>query len=249
MSLLVILLVSVGGFIAGAVDAIAGGGGVINLPILMFTGLPIDLVLGTNKLAGTGGTVLATTKFVRQKRYSNFVFRYNLIFTAIGAGLGALCASYVSADILKSIVSISVIGIAFYFFFKPELGVHSTGPVNPTRFKIILSVVGAFILGFYDGIFGPGTGAFLMFMFIRLLEQDFVLAGGNTKILNLTSNVVALSIFLFNKKIVWSIGIPLALANMVGGYVGAHIAINRGASWVRWIFIVMALVVGIKQIL
>jgi len=248
MSLLIIILVSIGGFVAGAVDAIAGGGGVINLPILMFLGLPIDLVLGTNKLAGTSGTVLATAKFVRNKRYSNFVFRYNLIFTAIGAGLGALSASYVSADILKPIVSISVIGIAIYFFFKPELGVSNTGPANLTKLKLTLSVLGAFILGFYDGIFGPGTGAFLMFMFIRFLGQDFVLAGGNTKILNLTSNIVALSIFIFNKKIVWTVGIPLALANMVGGYVGAHIAINRGSSWVRWIFIVMAIVVGVKQL-
>lgn len=248
MSLLTIILASLGGFLAGTVDAIAGGGGVINLPILMFLGLPIDLVLGTNKLAGTSGTIFAAAKYIREKRYSDFVVRYNLICTALGAGLGALCASYVSTEVLKPLVSISVISIAFYFFFKPELGVN-TAPTNHTKLKLTLSMIGAFGLGFYDGIFGPGTGAFLMFMFIRYLGQDFILAAGNTKILNLTSNIVALSIFLFNQKIVWTIGIPMALANMAGGYIGAHIAINRGSYLVRWIFIVMAIIVGIKQLL
>lgn len=247
MSLITIVLVSIAAFIAGIVDAIAGGGGVINLPTLMFLGLPVDLVLGTNKLVGTSGTIFASANFISKKKYSDFVVKYHLICTCIGAGLGALCASFVSPQILKPVVSVSVIGIALYLFFKPELGVQNKEKDN-SNFKIAITVFGAFALGFYDGIFGPGTGAFLTFMFIKVLGQDFVLAAGNTKILNLASNVVALLIFLINRKVLWTIGIPMAIANMAGGYLGAHIAINKGAKWVRWIFIIMAVVVGIKQL-
>jgi len=199
MDIITISLACIAGLIAGTVDAIAGGGGIINLPTLMFLGLPVDMVLGTNKLLSTSGTVVAATKYIGNKKYSDFVIKYCLICTCIGAGLGALCASYVSPDILKPVVSIAVIGIALYLFFKPEIGVIDYDRKH-TKLKILLTSIGAFALGFYDGLFGPGTGAFLTFMFIRFLGQGFILASGNTKILNLASNIVALSIFLFNKK-------------------------------------------------
>ena len=230
------------------VDAIAGGGGVINLPTLMFLGLPIELVLGTNKLAGTSGTIFAASKFIREKKYSGFVIKYGIIANAIGAAIGSYSISLISPELLKPVISFLVISIALYFFFKPELGVQNTNPVY-TKAKIVISVIGAFLFGFYDGIFGPGTGAFLMFMFIRIIGQDFILSAGNTKVLNLTSNVVSLSIFIFQGNVLWSVGLPMAITGMLGGYLGAKLAIKKGASWVRWIFIVMAVLVGGKLVL
>jgi uncharacterized membrane protein YfcA len=247
MSTFIIVLASIGAFVAGVVDAIAGGGGVINLPILMSFGFPVDFTLGTSKLISTSGTLFASANFIRNKKYSQYVVRYHLICTCVGAALGAFCASYIVPEVLKPIVSVLIIAIALYLFFKPKLGVNQQ-PIVVSRIRNILSIVAVFAIGFYDGIFGPGTGAFLTFMFIKLLGQDFLLAVGNTKILNLASNAVALCIFVFNKKIIWSIGIPMALANMAGGYLGAQIAMRQGAQWVRWIFIVMACVVGVKQL-
>lgn len=242
-----ILLPSVISFIAGLVDAIAGGGGVITLPTLLFLGLPVDIALGTSKLISSSGTTLAATNFIKRGKFSTFVIKYNVICTALGASLGALCVSYLVTDRIKPFISFLIICIALYFYFKPKLGLI-TKDIRPSKIKIFCSAIGAGALGFYDGIFGPGTGAFLSFMFIRLLGQDFVLANGNTKILNLTSNLVALCIFILHGKIAWEIGIPMALANMLGGLVGSNIAIKKGSSWVRWIFIVMALMVGIRQL-
>lgn len=218
------------------------------MPTLMFIGLPIDLVLGTNKLAGTSGTIFAASKFIKSRKYSDFVLKFGIAANAIGAAIGSYSISLISAELLKPVISFLVIGIAIYFFFKPKLGVQTVEPVY-TKVKIAISIIAAFSLGFYDGIFGPGTGAFLMFIFIRVIGQDFILAAGNTKVLNLTSNIVALSIFIFQKKVLWSLGLPMAVAGMLGGHLGAKLAISKGASWVRWIFIVMALLVGAKLVL
>lgn len=248
ISLLTITIACIASFIAGVVDAIAGGGGVITMPTLMFLGYPVDQVIGTNKLISTSGTAFATKNFIKHKHFSDFVVKYNLIFTCIGAVLGASCASFVVEEVLRPIVSVLVIGIALYLFFKPEIGISDQKP-NYSRSRIWASIIGAFGIGFYDGIFGPGTGSFLTFMFLKVLGQNFLLANGNTKILNLTSNVVALLIFIYNKKIIWAIGVPMAIANMFGGYIGSQIAINCGTKWIRWIFIVMAILVGLKQFL
>lgn len=247
MNILIISLACLASLIAGIVDAIAGGGGIITLPTLILLGLPVDFALGTSKLISTSGTSLATSNFIKQKNYSKFVIKYNLLFTCIGAATGAFCASYVKEDILKPIVSFLIISMAIYLFFKPELGT-SDREIKNQKLNFRLSLIGAFAIGFYDGIFGPGTGAFLTFMFVKLLGQNFVLANGNTKVLNLTSNVVALLIFIINRKIIWAIGIPMAFANMLGGYFGSHIAMKKGSKWVRWIFIIMAILVGAKQL-
>jgi len=242
----IIILSSIIAFIAGVVDAIAGGGGVIVLPTLLFLGLPVDMALGTSKLISSSGTLLAATNFIRKKKFSSFVIRYNVTCTALGAGVGALCISFLDTEIIKPFISILIISIALYFFFRPKIGLVSKHE-KPSNIKILFSAIGALAIGFYDGIFGPGTGAFLSFMFIKLLGQDFVLANGNTKVLNLVSNLVALSIFIFYGKIAWEIGIPMACAGMIGGLVGSNIAIKKGSSWVRWIFILMATIVGIRQ--
>jgi uncharacterized membrane protein YfcA len=244
---LLTILSCLGAFVAGFVDAIAGGGGVITLPILFLLGLPVDLALGTNKLISSSGTLLSSLNYIRQKKYSDFVVKYNLVLTCLGAALGAFSISLVNPVFLKPLVSVLVISIALYLFFKPKYGTQKQVAIY-TRSRINLSILAAFLLGFYDGIFGPGTGAFLTFMFLRLFKQEFLLATGNTKILNLASNIVALTIFVVLQKIDWTIGIPMAIANMLGGYFGSQLAIKRGSSWIRWIFIVMAIVVGIRQL-
>lgn len=235
-------------FIAGFVDAIAGGGGVITVPALLFLGLPIDLVLGTSKLISTSGTVVAARKFIIGKQYSPFVLRVALCFTAVGAFVGALTISLFDPAFLKPFISILIVAIAVYFFFKPQLGISIVHEPLDKRRKFFI-LCSALCLGFYDGFFGPGTGTFLMFVFVRFAHQDFLCATGNTKILNLTSNFVSLVVFILAGKIVWHIGVPMAIASMLGGYMGARYAMKKGASLVRWIFIIMAVMVGCKQLL
>ncbi|HMO18591.1 MAG TPA: TSUP family transporter [Oligoflexia bacterium] len=243
-----IIIACIGSFVAGVVDAIAGGGGVITMPVLIFLGYPVDMVLGTNKLISTSGTSFAATNFIRKNHYSDFVLKYNLIFTCIGAAIGASCASLVVEEVLKPIVSVLIIGIALYLFFKPDIGIQDKKLIY-SRYRISATFAASFGIGFYDGIFGPGTGAFLTFMFLKVLGQNFLLANGNTKILNLASNVVSLAIFVYYQKIIWAIGIPMAFCNMLGGIIGSQIAIKRGTKWIRWIFIFMASLVGIRQLL
>lgn len=235
-------------FIAGFVDAIAGGGGVITVPALLILGLPIDQVLGTSKLISTCGTMVAARNFISSKQYSTFVLRTALYYTAVGALIGSLTVALIDPAFLKPFISVLIITIAVYFFLKPQLGIAETIEQldSKKKFFILCAALG---IGFYDGFFGPGTGAFLMFVFVRLAHQDFLRATGNTKILNLTSNVVALIVFILAGKVIWSIGLPMAFANMIGGYFGARYAMQKGASMVRWIFIVMAVIVSAKQLL
>jgi uncharacterized membrane protein YfcA len=238
-----VLIACSAAFIAAVVDAIAGGGGVIVFPTLMFLGLPVELILGTNKFVSTCGTAVATRRYIKTKNYSPFVIRYGIVCTAIGAVLGSYCASLLPSDWLKPLVSTLIILIALYFFFRPQLGVVEREARQGSRYMMITLVAGTAI-GFYDGIFGPGTGAFLIFVFIKVMHHNFVLAAGNTKILNLTSNIAALAVFAAQGQVDWRLGIPMALVGMCGGHVGAHIAISQGASWIRWIFIVMAFAVA-----
>ncbi|MFN8390305.1 MAG: TSUP family transporter [Bdellovibrionota bacterium] len=248
MTLTVTFICCLGGLLAGFVDAIAGGGGIIVLPMLLLTDIPPTLVLGTNKLIGTTGTVMAVWSFVRGGKVNREMVTIAAPFTAVGACLGVFSVALVPPSLIKPAAMALTVVLAVYFFVRPQLGLLGTFTELTPKLRLVL-IVGAFLLGFYDGVFGPGTGAFLTFLFVRLLGLDFVSAAANTKVLNLTSNIVALSLFIARDGVLYSVGLPMAAACMAGGYFGAHFAMRKGAGIVRWLFLVMAVALVIKMLL
>lgn len=231
------------GFLAGFVDAIAGGGGLISLPALSLTGMPMSLVLGTNKLQSSIGTSMAVFKYYRDGLI-NFktVFR-GLLMGFIGACLGAIVANYVPNDFMRFIVPVLMLAVFVFNLLNPKLGVHAG---KKRMSELVFFSIFGFILGFYDAFFGPGTGNFWIIAIVFFLGYTFLEASGYAKVLNLKSNLFSLVIFLWFGKVNILIGLVMAIGQFVGGYFGAHMVILRGSKLVRPFFMT---IVGINIIL
>lgn len=242
-----IFIICTFGFLAAAVDAIAGGGGLISLPALLIVGVPPHLALGTNKFSASMASLNSSITFVRSGKVHIPLVKWQIPFTLIGAFLGAWAVLGVSSAFLSKAVLILILLVGIYTMLHKTLGMYN-------KFKgldscnIVIGCLFAFALGFYDGFFGPGTGSFLIFSFIALYGFDFVVASANSKVLNFTSNFAALLIFAWYGKIFLTYGIPMALFMILGSYVGTKLAIRRGAELVRPIFITMSLLVAAKLI-
>jgi len=235
------------GFLAAAVDAIAGGGGLISLPALLIVGVPPHLALGTNKFAASMASLNSSITFARSGKVHFPLVRWQIPFTLIGSLLGAWAVLRVSSAFLSKAVLVLILLVGIYTMLHKNLGMNNKFQGLNSR-NIVLGCMFALALGFYDGFFGPGTGSFLIFSFITLFGFDFVVASANSKVLNFTSNFAALLIFAWNGKILLSYGIPMAIFMILGSYVGTRLAIQRGAELVKPIFITMSLLVAAKLI-
>lgn len=235
------------GFLAAAVDAIAGGGGLISLPALLLVGVPPHLALGTNKFASTTASLNSSLTFARSGRVHFPLVKWQIPFTFLGASLGVLAVLHVNPDFLNKIVLVLILFVGIYTIAHKNLGMedHFQGLKSS---NIFYGIAFALLLGFYDGFFGPGTGSFLIFAFITIYQFDFVSASANAKVLNFTSNLASLILFAWNNKIVYLYGIPMALAMIIGSRVGTRLAITRGANLVKPIFVTMSLLVAVKLI-
>ncbi len=242
-----IILLTVAAFMAGFVDAVAGGGGVITFPAFLILGIPVSEIVATSKLVSTAGTTAAAATFLKKGLPQKEIIFVAIPYTIAGALAGAASVLTFPNEFLKPLVSILVIVVAVYCYLRPNLGIGHTYSILSTRTKKLTMCAG-FFLGFYDGFFGPGTGIFLAFFFVKVLGCDFLRATANTKILNWTSNVVPLTYFLIWGNIRFDIGVPMLLANIVGGYLGAHAAILKGSRFIKWIYLTMALVTGLKLV-
>ncbi|BAK78856.1 TauE/SafE family protein [Pseudogulbenkiania sp. NH8B] len=227
-------------FFAGMIDSAVGGGGLIQLPAL-FNGLPTQApatLLGTNKFASVFGTASATRSFVKRVRMA-----WGLILPATGAAFllsfaGATAASHVPKQVMKPVVLVLLIAMALYTLKKKDLGrVHKPTAVTAREKRLALLIGGG--IGFYDGIFGPGTGTFLIFLFVRCFAFDFLHASAAAKVVNLATNIAALSFFVTTGNILYAVSIPMALSNIVGAQVGSRIAIKGGAGLVRVLFLIL----------
>lgn len=235
------------GFLAAAVDAIAGGGGLISLPALLIVGVPPHLALGTNKFAASMASLNSSITFARSGKVHFPLVMWQIPFTLIGSLLGAWAVLRVSSAFLSKAVLVLILLVGIYTMLHKNLGMKNKFQGLNSR-NIVLGCMFALALGFYDGFFGPGTGSFLIFSFITLFGFDFVVASANSKVLNFTSNFAALLIFAWNGKILLSYGIPMAIFMILGSYVGTRLAIQRGAELVKPIFITMSLLVAAKLI-
>ncbi|MCK5780108.1 MAG: TSUP family transporter [Psychrilyobacter sp.] len=243
-----LLLIGIGMFIAGFVDSIAGGGGLISTPILLLVGLPPHLALGTNKLAASAGTLVSSHTFFKSKKLNFQLLKMMIPFAFIGAVLGVITLQFITPNILKTLIPFMIFGVALYTIFSRKVGMidHFKGftPKNKTLGKILTS-----ILGFYDGFFGPGTGTFFMFGLVKIFGFDFTVATANTKVLNLTTGIAALLTFLWNGQVNFKYGFLSAIFMILGAKLGSKMAIKNGAKFIKPIFIIMSLVMAVNMVL
>jgi hypothetical protein len=225
-------------FVAGAVDSIVGGGGLINLPVLLLFGLPVQTALGTNKLAGIAGTATATATFAAAR-----AIRWPIVFAgAIAAFAGGLLGAHtvlrIDPGLLRVIVSVLLLVVSAVVALRPQLGQVVAARVAER--SIWRSGAIGLATGYYDGFFGPGAGVFMIFLFVTWLGLDFLAASGVAKATNFASNLGAIIIFALAGTIDYRIGAVMAVCAIGGSFTGSRLAIVRGISFVRYVFLAMA---------
>lgn len=233
------------GFIAAAVDAIAGGGGLINLPAILAAGVPTHFALGTNKFSGSFGAATSAYTFMRSGKVHIPLMKYTAPCTLIGSAIGVYTALKIDQGFLRIVILVLTFATAIYTVIKKDFGSENKFE-ELTNKNIIQGCIFAFTMGFYDGFFGPGTGSFLIFLFIKVYGFDFTMAAGNSKVLNFVSNITSLLMFAINGKIFYMLGIPIGIAMIIGARVGSNIAIKKGAKVIKPIFVTIALVLTVK---
>ena len=243
---LVLLALAGVGMLAGFVDAIAGGGGMIALPALLSAGLPPVAALATNKMQSVVGTGMAALTYWRRGFVDLRALIPAILFTYAGSLVGALIVRQVDTGLLQVAVPVALIAIALYFLLAPNLSDADRAARLP--FRLFVPVMG-FLIGFYDGIFGPGTGSFLTIGFVVLFGLGLTRASGSTKALNLTSNLAALTIFIPAGDVVWPAAVAMATGQLVGGYLGARTGIRYGARIIRPLVVVVSIALAIRLLL
>ncbi|WP_181714689.1 sulfite exporter TauE/SafE family protein [Vibrio tarriae] len=241
-----IMVLALVAFIAGFIDAVAGGGGMLTVPALLSLGLPPHLALGTNKLAATFASSTAAWTYYRQKLFDPACWKRAFIATLIGAILGTLAVDAISTDWLRKVLPLIILAAALYtVLHRPHQTEQSVTPEPCPKLhrKQILQGIG---LGFYDGLAGPGTGAFWTVSSMALYRFNILLASGLAKAMNLTSNFTSLVTFALLGHIDWLLGLTMGVCLMVGAYVGAHSAIRFGAPFIRPLFILVVTILAGK---
>jgi uncharacterized protein len=238
-------LAALGGvaLVAGFVDSIAGGGGLLCVPALLLSGLDPVSVLATNKLQGSFGTASATYAFWKKGALEPKRHFISILTCFGGAALGVAAVSYAPKQMLSIIMPPMLILIALYFAFAPKLSNEATKPkLPPAAFAFGFGP----LFGFYDGIFGPGTGSFFMLALVSLFGLGIVEATGRTKLFNFTTNIAALLIFALGGKIVWITGLVMGVGQLIGAQVGARLAIKNGVAIIRPLLVVVCLAMAAK---
>lgn len=227
-------------FSAGFVDAIAGGGGLIQTPamLLAFPNENPVSVVGTSKTAAFFGTSTAAIKYRKSIKTDSRLLFAMVVPAFIGACFGALLASHISAQSFKQAIFFMMIAIFIFTLFKPDLGkVHVE---KHSRKKLIyIGGAAAFVIGFYDGLIGPGTGTLLMIFLVAIMGFAFVGASAIAKVVNATTNMASIIVVGLRVGIMWKLALALGVANLLGGYLGSHVAIKKGSGFIRIFFLVV----------
>jgi len=235
-------------FLAGLIDAIGGGGGLISLPAYILTGLPVHQAIATNKLSSSCGTSLSTFRFLRHGLINLKLAVPSVVAALAGSSLGAHLSLLVSEEIMKYVL-FAVLPIAAFFVLNRHLFKdHSEGPVFNRR-TLIVCILSAFIIGGYDGFYGPGTGTFLIIAFTVFGGMSVSAANAQAKVINLTSNLSSLVIFLLNGQVVFLLGLAGAVCNMAGNYVGSGLALSNGTRIMRPVILIVLVLLFLKILL
>ncbi|QNE14118.1 TSUP family transporter [Pseudarthrobacter sp. NBSH8] len=241
IQLTTIILIVVAGFAAGWVDAVVGGGGLLQLPaMLLVPGITPVQALATNKMGSIFGTTTsAVTYYGRVKPDLRTAVPMALIALA-GSFAGAVLAATLPASVFKPIIVVALVVVALFTALKPNVGDITVLRHDGRAHYVVACLIGA-VIGFYDGLIGPGTGSFLIIALVSAMGYAFLEASAKAKIVNMATNAGALIFFLPHGSILWGVGLVLGLANMAGGYLGARTAVKQGSRFIRVVFL---LVVG-----
>jgi uncharacterized protein len=239
-TLSVLLLLALAAVTAGFVDAVVGGGGLIQLPALLL-GLPMASpveILATNKAAAVCGTATSAATYYRRVKPDPRTFLPMMVVAFAGAFCGALVASQIPREAFEPIVLVALIVVGAYVLFKPALGEATELRFSGHRHTAAAMITGLAI-GFYDGALGPGTGSFFVFTLVGLLGYSFLEASAKARLANWATNLAALCVFVPQGVVLWKVGLVMGVCNLAGGYVGARTAVARGTGFVRVFFIIV----------
>lgn len=226
-------------FLAGLMDAVAGGGGLLSLPAYLAVGLPPHFATATNKCGSVFGTAVSTFRFLKRGRFHRRSALISAATALVGSALGSRLNLYLSEEILHYVLIVLIPVIAVFLFLRRDFGLESrVDALSPKKLMVLSALIGL-VLGAYDGFFGPGTGTFVILAFTAVCGFDLVTASGNAKVVNLCSNMAAFVTFVFAGKVVWGLGVPAAVCSIAGHYVGSTLALKKGAKIIRPMFFVV----------
>ena len=241
-----ILFLMVMGFMAAFVDSVVGGGGLISLPAMLFTGVSPVVALGTNKVASVMGAFTSFAAFIRSGKVNFDLIKILFPLSFIGSLTGVIVVRQIPPDFLRPLVVVMLIAVTIYSLVRKDWGETSTYHGMTKRMLYISSAV-AFIFGFYDGFFGPGTGSFLLFAFL-CVGFDFLGSAANARALNFASNIAAALLFSYFGVVNYVYAVPMGIAMIAGAWCGSKMALTKGVGYVKPLFIIMTTVLIGKQI-
>jgi Predicted permeases len=241
-----IALLFLAAFIAGFIDSIAGGGGLITIPAMLIAGIPPLETLGTNKLQSMFGSASATIAYARQGHVDLAAQLPMAAMALLGGAIGAVIASFVPGDVLRVLMPFLLIAIALYFALKPNL---SDEDRHRRMTPLVFGLTFVPLIGFYDGVFGPGTGSFFMLAFVSLAGFGMLKATAHTKLLNFGSNVGAFVVFMFGGVVLWKVGLLMGLGQFLGAQAGSRLAMKNGAKLIKPLLIVTCIALATKLLM
>ena len=240
METYIVILLCIAAFFAGFVDAIVGGGGLIQTPVAMvlLPNLAVSSIIGSLKIPAFSGTFFAAKQYLKEVQINWKLLALMAVIAFSAAFIGSNLLTLVSNHFMKPLLLVVLSLIAIYTFIKKDFGTHQVVNLSATK-QYLLAVLMSVLIGFYDGFIGPGTGSFLVLGFVTLLGYDFLHASANAKMVNLATNFGSICLFVLKGKIIWAIAIPMAVCNAIGGWAGAKLAINKGNAFIRLFFLIV----------
>lgn len=239
-----LLLLCIAAFLAGFVDAIVGGGGLIQLPaaLVILPSFPVASVIASLKIPAFSGTSIAAWQYIKRVSINWKLVTVICTIAFFASYTGSYLLTHVSNAFMKPVLLVVLTAVAIYTYTKKDFGQKEEGEISAVK-QLQTGVFISLIIGFYDGFIGPGAGSFLILAFIAFLGFDFLHASAHAKLVNLATNLGSVTLFIVKGTIIWSIALPMAAANMLGGFAGAKLAIARGNKFIRVFFLVV--IVGI----
>jgi uncharacterized membrane protein YfcA len=235
-----LILLCLAAFAAGFIDAIVGGGGLLQTPatLLILPHYPVATLLGTTKIPSIAGTTLAAFKYSKQVKF-NFKVLIACASSAFAAAmLGAFLVSRIDNSVIKPVILVVLILVAIYTYFNKQFGIHQERNQSVKK-QVLMAAIFGLVIGFYDGLIGPGTGSFLILVFIAVLGFDFIGASAHAKIVNIATNLAAIIYFSSTGHVLFQYAIPMAIFNIGGAYFGTKLALLKGNKFVRVFFLIV----------
>lgn len=237
-----IFILCVVAFLAGFVDAVVGGGGLIQTPtaILLLPQFPVATVIGSLKIPSFSGTAFAAYYYLKKQQVNWQLLGLMMCVAMVASFSGSQLLTIVSNGFMKPLLLLVLILVAIYTYTKKNFG-HQTSKQYSKKKQLLFGLSISVVIGFYDGFIGPGAGSFLVLAFVSIMGYDFLLASTNAKMVNLATNAGSIILFVIKGKIIWAIAIPMAICNAIGGIIGAKFAITKGNKFIRIFFLLIVI--------